>query len=96
MIIIAVLIGYVLGVAPFLFFYIQNSKSDTKQDGYLKSDNLTTYIDEDTVNEWLYGPKKEEKVSEGSLHYCKKGSSHTFINNSDKENRNTNFFTIDL
>ena len=64
MIIIAVLIGYVLGVAPFLFFYIQNSKSDTKQDGYLKSDNLTTYIDEDTVNEWLYGPKKEEKVSE--------------------------------
>ena len=28
---------------------------------------------------------KEEKVSEGSLHYCKKGSSHTFINNSDKD-----------
>ena len=28
---------------------------------------------------------QEEKVSEGSLHYCKKGSSHTFINNSDKD-----------
>ena len=33
----------------------------------------------------------EEKVCEGSLHYCKKGSNHTFINNS---NENIEFIAV--
>ena len=59
---------------------------------------LHTYTDSSEIIYVISGSDKnicegkEERLHEGDVHYCKKGSSHTFINDSNKDFK---FFAVD-
>ena len=64
MIILAVVIGYVLGVTPFLFFYILNNNISfkrAKEDDCAQSDTQSDSQNEaeQLLDEWLNGEKEE-------------------------------------
>lgn len=70
MVLVAVVIGYVLGIAPFLLFYIvkrNNEKVDIEEykNDLQQSKNET----EEIINEWVYGESKDinkDNTNEGT------------------------------
>ena len=58
MILIAVIVGYILGIAPFVVPKIVEMKQNkTKREVEVQEDKTTTEI----INEWLNGPQKEDE-----------------------------------
>lgn len=58
MIILAVIVGYVLGVAPFIVPKLYEAMINRKET--VKEENVTRQ-EQELLDEWLNGPKKEEK-----------------------------------
>lgn len=76
MTIIAVIIGYVLGIAPFFIFNLMNKGIAFKVKTTSESNDETKEV----INEWLYGKKEEiniNKTNEGTQIY----NEYTGVNN---------------
>lgn len=57
MILIAVIVGYLLGIAPFIFMYFYKKKIEAKEEQKIQVENKEG---KEIFNEWVYGREKEE------------------------------------
>jgi len=61
MVLVAVIIGYILGIAPVVVYFLwQNRKEKVLKLEEQKDENTAKNI----FNEWLYGKGKEEPINE--------------------------------
>lgn len=65
MIIVAMTIGYVLGVLPFLFFYALNGQIRINKPS--KEEKSADNVTEELVNEWLNGETKQNEEQEKQM-----------------------------
>ena len=64
MILIAVIVGYILGIAPFIVLKIVNNKeqkvAENKEEENYK-------VQQEIFDEWLNGPKKENQINQEDI-----------------------------